>query len=213
MPIMLETYHAPRTSFRRHFLLIATFLLGMMALSGYLHRYNSLRGFDYSLFSPSRTDHSCPNPILPRRNLTFSAATGASCIYPDVVNDDFVISICHDPSICNAFSLTVRRRDVSFCLNGPGRPLSADPELEASIIRESGPDDIRVAVNGAELYATTKAVIDDCSYRFDVALQNAGPAEVQVTLFHSVSTMLGFACFQTREANRNVRIIVLCGIR
>lgn len=92
--------------------------------------------------------------------------------------DDFRVELCRSPRACDAFTLRISRTDPVAC-EAALRSNLQDPSEEepwAAWMRdERGPDGFFLRVDGVQRLGTEHAVHEGaCSYRFDIALQNAG---------------------------------------
>jgi hypothetical protein len=98
----------------------------------------------------------------------------------------FALELCHDPTVCNAFTLRIARTDLALCedMEDPWRVLSEDRTLDEYIKQELGPDAFELFTDGAERAAATHPFYEGrCRYRFDMSLRNAGP--VWLRAYHS----------------------------
>jgi hypothetical protein len=98
----------------------------------------------------------------------------------------FALELCHDPHLCNTFTLRIMRTDKDLCteIEDPARRLSEEDVLDRWIKEIVGPDAFEIRTDGAERVGSTEAIYEgECQYRFDVQLRNAGP--VYLSGWHS----------------------------
>ena len=115
-----------------------------------------------------------------------------SCSSLPSLNTDFHLELCHDPTLCNSFSVNIRRVNASACqlAEGVAEP-STDPNLNTFMRNERGPDAFLIRTDGAERFASVWSKYNgSCAYTFDVDLRNAGDVYLQVWRTFQVSLLM-----------------------
>jgi hypothetical protein len=138
-------------------------------------RIYALSPYSASAFSGCPDIHAAGSlPPINHHAQTCSPVVSAS--------DDFSLSVCHDPTTCNAFTLHIIRSDPTTCAEVEAtRILSSDPELDEWIRTKLGPDSFEILTNGAERMHSALATYEGgCKWRFDIQLWNAGRFWVNV---------------------------------
>lgn len=156
--------------------LVTVFFLTLLSLPG---RLNVPFVTPHSLFrTPAflgNTSNGCPSVHIEPPPIDHGKQT---CTSMPSVDSKFALELCHEPAKCNSFTLRVRRKHQQYCksIESAERKVSPDPELDAWIRRNLGPDTFEIRTDGAERVAGQAAVYEgDCRWRFDVQLRNAGP--------------------------------------
>jgi hypothetical protein len=137
------------------------------------------------------TASSCPSPDSPKRPQ--SEHTG-NCRPLPSSDPAFAIELCEDYGECNSFSVRVRRTSAESCSHAESTAdelIGGEPSLRSWMKAERGPDAFWLRTDGAERYSDGWSVYEgDCSYRFDVALQNPGETIIQLWHMHEVFFIL-----------------------
>jgi hypothetical protein len=133
----------------------------------------------------------CPNFHAPASAIPPIAHAHQTCSSIPSNTPDFAIQLCHDPNLCNAFTLRIRRSDEALCERTENdvkeQKLSNDPVLDGYIKSTLGPDTFEILVDGAERLGMTVPTYEGgCRWRFDVQLRNAGPVYLKAWHLYEV---------------------------
>ncbi|BGP11400.1 hypothetical protein JCM10049v2_007305 [Rhodotorula toruloides] len=130
---------------------------------------------------PSLHDSSCSDPSRfrppPSTHLTSSIDLPSS-------RSPFSVAVNYDPDACNAFEVSVTRRDSSVCAKTSRIIPSEDEELARYIKTSLGPDTLEIRLDGAERVAQqipTRFDADACSYHYSFRLINSGRVYLNIT--------------------------------
>ncbi|KAL1715257.1 hypothetical protein EV715DRAFT_275970 [Schizophyllum commune] len=125
----------------------------------------------------------CPSPDLAALPILHDLQT---CEEVPSALPEFRTELCRAPTSCSAFTLRIARTIPRACeaaLVSNMHAPSDETQWEAWMEAERGPDGFYLRVDGAQRYATERAVHEgSCAYRMDVVLQN--PGRVYLTAAH-----------------------------
>ena len=155
-------------------------LLG--AFSVLLHRHLEFMPPFLARLQSSGPD-PCPSPDLAALPILHDLQT---CEELPSALPEFQTKLCRAPTSCSAFTLRIARTNPRACeaalVSNMYAP-SDETQWEAWMEAERGPDGFYLRVDGAQRYATERAVHEgSCAYRMDVVLQN--PGRVYLTAAH-----------------------------
>ncbi|KAL8286821.1 hypothetical protein RQP46_004349 [Phenoliferia psychrophenolica] len=125
--------------------------------------------------APSST-YFCPLATSARPS-TLDPGDLSSYTKLETTSSEFVLSIAYAHSSCNQFRVKISRTDPTICAFAKGQVLSSDPETQAYIMNELGPDTFQLRVDGAERLVLDKPERFDaslCAYEFDFRLNTPG---------------------------------------
>ncbi|BGP11399.1 hypothetical protein JCM10049v2_007304 [Rhodotorula toruloides] len=124
---------------------------------------------------------SCPDPT--RLRPPPSTQLSRSIDLPSS-RSPFSVAVNYDPDACNAFEVSVTRRDSSVCARTSTIIPSKDEELARYIKTSLGPDTLEIRLDGAERVAQqipTRFDADACSYHYSFRLINSGRVYLNIT--------------------------------
>ncbi|GJN94336.1 hypothetical protein Rhopal_007410-T1 [Rhodotorula paludigena] len=126
----------------------------------------------------------CPDPRLPLPYSLENPHHRSKPLTLPSTSPDFSLSLVYDTAVCNAFELTIKRRDKARC-ESMERSLepSKDPDLARWIKENLGPDGFNVQLDGAERRAeeVPTRYLGDCEYLYRFRLGNSGRLWMNVT--------------------------------
>lgn len=126
----------------------------------------------------SSTKAQCPNPLFSvgQVDRPLDPAT-QTCTPVQSASTDFDVEVCRSSAApaCNQFSVRITRVDGAACAAAE----QAGPRVKSvgldDVLRAQGPDSFLLRTNGAQRWVSEKAVYEgDCTYRFDISLNNGG---------------------------------------
>lgn len=125
---------------------------------------------------------ACPSPFTPLQPSQSPSTPPSSSSSPYTAlssrNPTFSLSISHDPSTCNSFTLRIRRNDEARCahMESSVDPAPEDEQTSKWIRENIGPDVFSVQVEGAERRMEDVPTVysGGCQYEFSFRLRNAG---------------------------------------
>ncbi|KAI5475957.1 hypothetical protein MNV49_000564 [Pseudohyphozyma bogoriensis] len=144
----------------------------------------------------------CPVPGTSRPSSPMLSRTLSKPYSIDVAGKDFDVSLAYSLTTCNSFRVTIKRTDPDICRTLAHQLVSPNPETQAHITKELGPDTFQVRVDGAErlmMSVPTNFSSATCSYSYDFRVN--APGTLWLGIVHVFDNYDGFYEMHTNETS------------